>query len=320
MLESAQFLHILAAEAAHLVTVTITLPPDSKAQFERRLNDAFASDSFSDTAKAWNEERSRVVVETLEQHLMPVGVKWTREWIREEVEDYLGARCASHLRTVRWYFLPLDEMSYVSQRIDVAPYASPDMRQGDTASVLAVSWGKGDPQKDAITLVFLDDEGRLREHTKIDNLIDAEMRDEFLDLVRRRRPDVVVVGGFSMATAKLAKRVGEVLSGQPPNEGETVVGGGWGAEAPPPVVNEQAFNIPVTYVYDDVARIYQHSDRAADEFGALSPTAKYCVGLARYTQSPLNEYAALGADITAISFEEHDQHLVSPTRPGFRQS
>jgi transcription elongation factor SPT6 len=100
MLESAQFLHILAAEAEHLVTVSIFLPPDGKSQFERRLNDAFASDSFSDTARAWNEERSRVVQEVLEQHLIPAGVKWTRECIREEVEDYLAARCGGHLRAV----------------------------------------------------------------------------------------------------------------------------------------------------------------------------------------------------------------------------
>jgi transcription elongation factor SPT6 len=179
------------------------------------------------------------------------------------------------------------------------------MRPGDTASVLAVSWGKGDPQKDAITLVFLDEAGRYREHAKIDNLVDDETKSEFRDLLRRRKPDVIVVGGFSMATSKLSQRVKEILRGEPGETGGTT----WGGEARDS--NEQAFDTPVIYVLDDVARIYQHSKRAADEFSALSPTAKYCVGLARYTQSPLNEYAALGADITAISFDEDDQHLVS---------
>lgn len=105
MLESAQFLNILAAEKEHLVTVSIFLPPDAKSQFERRLNDAFASDSFSDTAKAWNEERAKVVQEVLEQYLIPVGIKWTREYIREEVEDFLAARCGASLRSVRIAFL-----------------------------------------------------------------------------------------------------------------------------------------------------------------------------------------------------------------------
>lgn len=100
MLPYGQFLHILAAEAEHLVTVSVTLPAEAKASFERRLNDAFASDSFSDTARAWNEERSRVIQETLDQHLIPVGVKWTREWIREEEEEHIASQCAHILRNV----------------------------------------------------------------------------------------------------------------------------------------------------------------------------------------------------------------------------
>jgi transcription elongation factor SPT6 len=100
LLQTPQFLHILAAEAELLITVTISLPPDAKASFENRLVDAFSSDSFSDTAKAWNEARSLVVKETLEQHLIPTGVKWTRGWLREEVEDFLASQCAEHLREV----------------------------------------------------------------------------------------------------------------------------------------------------------------------------------------------------------------------------
>jgi len=179
------------------------------------------------------------------------------------------------------------------------------MTPGDTASVLAISWGKGDPHKDAITLVFMDEKGRMREHTKIDNLVDTETRDEFIDLLKRRKPDVIVIGGFSMATAKLTQRVKEIIGG---GGGQQGAENGWGDSGAP---NEQAFDIPVIYVFDDVARIYQHSKRAAEEFSALSPIAKYCVGLARYTQSPLNEYASMGADITAIAFEEDDQHLVT---------
>ena len=37
-----------------------------------------------------------------------------------------------------------------------------------------MSWGKGDPKKDAITIVFIDEMGRMREHTKIDNLNDND--------------------------------------------------------------------------------------------------------------------------------------------------
>ncbi|KAI0636950.1 transcription elongation factor Spt6 [Trametes polyzona] len=278
MLQSAQFLNILAAESEHLVTVSITLRPEAKANFERKLNDAFASDSFSDTARAWNEERSRVVQETLEHHLIPVGIKWVREWIREESEDYLAKQCAQSLR----------------ERIDVAPYTAPGMKRGDTPSVMAMSWGKGDPHKDSIAIVFLDEAGRLREHTKIDNLVNTENQDEFLDIIKRRRPDVIAIGGFSIATTKLSRRIKELLEGAKN-----------GADR-----FDEVPNIPVIYVHDEVARIYQHSPRADEEFSALTPLGKYCIGLARYAQSPLNEYAALGSDISAITFEEEYQQLL----------
>ena len=101
-----------------------------------------------------------------------------------------------------------------------------------------------------------------------------------------------------MATMKLTHRVKEILKGiSLPNDE------GWG--------NQQSFDTPVIYVRDEVARIYQHSKRGEDEFAALPAIARYCVGLARYVQSPLNEYAALGSDIAAISLLDDDQHLVS---------
>jgi transcription elongation factor SPT6 len=160
-----------------------------------------------------------------------------------------------------------------------------------------MSWGKGDPQKDAITFVFFDEAGRLREHSKIDNLADVEYRDEFLDFLRRRKPDIIAIGGFSMATTKLSVRVKEII--YPSNEG-----------IPQDHDTSEFSRIAVTYVSDEIARIYQHSNRAAEEFTALSPIAKYCVGLARYIQSPLNEYAACGPDIATITFEDDNQHLI----------
>ncbi|KAF8964059.1 transcription elongation factor SPT6 [Flammula alnicola] len=285
MLDTAQFLHILAAESEHLITVSVFIPPEVKSTFERKLLDAFSSDNFSESAKAWNAERSRVVQEVIEQHLIPAGIKWTREYVREEVEDVLAVKCSDQLRS----------------RVDMAPYVTRELKYGElTSSVLAISWGKGDPHKDAITLVYVDEAGRMREHTKIDNLHDPDNKDEFIDFLTRRKPDVAVVGGFSIATLKLSHLVKEIFRGTSANQDEH----GWGG------ANEDAFDIPTIFVHDDAARIYQHSRRAADEFSALSPTAKYCVGLARYVQSPLNEFAALGTDISAISFDEDNQHLV----------
>ena len=114
--------------------------------------------------------------------------------------------------------------------------------------------------------------GRLCEQIKIDYLVDQDYRDVFTDLLKRHRPDVVVVGGCSMATTKLSTRIKEVLSGKPaegyPHAPE------W---RPPKTGNQQVFDIPVIYIWDEVARIYQYSKCVPEEFSALSLIAKYCV-------------------------------------------
>jgi transcription elongation factor SPT6 len=181
-----------------------------------------------------------------------------------------------------------------------------DFQPGEIPAILAVSWGKGDPQKDHITLVFLDEAGRLREHTRIDNLNDLEFQDEFRDLVRRRKPDVIAIGGFSVATTKLSSQIKETLHVTLGEEGNYVN----------PDEAQEFSRIAITYVFDEIARKYQNSNRVGDEFAAFSPITKYCIGLARYLQNPLNEYTALGSNITAITFEDEYQHLI-PTEKLF---
>ncbi|KZT42027.1 transcription elongation factor Spt6 [Sistotremastrum suecicum HHB10207 ss-3] len=282
MLDTPQFLNILAAEAEHLITVHIDLPPGPLHEFQSALMEGFTSDSFSDTVKAWNEQRALVVKEALEKYLLPIGIKWVREWLREEVEDSLAKRCALSFQ----------------QRVNMAgwkPY------YGQTfARVIAVSWGKGDPLKDAITFVYMDENGHLREHLKVDNLTDTENTDIFKDLVKRREPDVIVIGGLSINTTKLSKDIKSLLM----TEQTRLAMNGTPFDAP------GGRSVPVQYVYDEVARLYQNSARAAEEFSALSPVAKYCVGLARFTQNPLNEYAALGHDLVALTLDDEVRQLV----------
>ena len=92
MLRSIQYMNICAAEAEHLVTVSVMLPADVKHDFAQKLHKAFASDSYSDAAKAWNDERELVVQDAIER-LLPIGAKWARDYLREEVEEYLAKAC-----------------------------------------------------------------------------------------------------------------------------------------------------------------------------------------------------------------------------------
>lgn len=172
---------------------------------------------------------------------------------------------------------------------------------------MAVSWGHGDPKKDSIAVAYLDDEGRLREHAMFDNLQEQQMQKEFLNILRRRRPDLIVIGGFSVQTHRLYDQV-RVIARDPDylasiNEDDQMRDRD----------DHEPISVPVRYIFDEVARLFQHSKRAEDEFGTLPVLTRYCIGLARYAQSPLNEYAALGADMIAVTFDEEGQHLVRST-------
>lgn len=67
--------------------------------------------------------------------------------------------------------------------------------------------------------------------------------------------------------------------------------------------------LSVICVNDEVARIYQHS-KHAEEYMRPSLSARSCVELARYIHISLNKYAALGPDLTVITFDD-TQNLVS---------
>ena len=75
----------------------INLAADAKQEFKTKLTEAFASDSFSEVAKAWNEERALVIEEAIDKHQVPAGVKWLREYVREEVEETLAKVCGDTL-------------------------------------------------------------------------------------------------------------------------------------------------------------------------------------------------------------------------------
>ncbi|KAL4401577.1 Transcription elongation factor Spt6 [Malassezia pachydermatis] len=296
---ASQLLQIVNADEERLVHVTLRLPTEMANVLERRLQDQFVSDGVSALSQAWNDERHAVIEEACASFLLPLGRAWTREWLVEECRESLLRHCEQRL----------------TQRVEGGPVQSAGMisRQGDPAveiashvpRVLAVSHGTGDPRRSEICAIFLDEFGRLLDRATYDTLRapravndeetpEANPQTQFLALLRRRRPDVVVVNGFSPRSQDLKNQIQELVTRalEERIQEEQLEG----------AAIEHA-RIDVVSVYDDVARLYQHSARAATEFPELSVLARYCVGLARYAQSPVNEFAALGADVTAVQFD-----------------
>jgi transcription elongation factor SPT6 len=162
---------------------------------------------------------------------------------------------------------------------------------------VALSNGNGDPRRDSIVAIALDESGAYRHDIVLDNLRDPDPRQALFDFVVRWKANVVVVGGFTPSTHRLMGDVQTLL--REINSNPEIL-----------TRRESPDLLEAIYVHDQPARIYQNSRRAADEFPALSLLGRYCVGLARYAQSPLHEYAALGDDMTAILYDPA-QKLVS---------
>jgi transcription elongation factor SPT6 len=178
--------------------------------------------------------------------------------------------------------------------------------------------------------VFIDESGRVRETVKLDNLEikhasafdqqneqgeSSKPADDFKEFVQRRKPAVIVVGGLSYSTHRLTKNVKALittLAEETIKQDEEEAGGRRPEQSEQE--REQSLKdatIPVIYVSDNVARIYQHSLRAQQEFPTQPTTGRYCIGLGRFAQSPIHEFCALAADISAITFNEDSQNLVS---------
>lgn len=275
-------LKMLKAEEEGLLEVKVTLHHER--EFRRQLLSEFTSDNYSEVADAWNDERLKVL-DLAFTKLERVMIKSVKENMRAECESSVLKACR-------------DEYS---RKLDQAPYKPNGMVLGTVPRVLALTNGNGDPSRDAVYWTWVEEDGRVIEHGKFNNLVrDEANREAFARLVGRRKPDVLGVGGFSVETTKLVKCIKDLV------EEKDLRGGDFDD---PETDEPRSEPLGIVMVNDEVARLYKDSTRAAAEHPAFSPLTRYCVSLAKYLQNPLKEYAALGNDIISLSFHS-SQHLV----------
>ncbi|KAG9251999.1 transcription elongation factor SPT6 [Emericellopsis atlantica] len=269
------FLKMMKAEEEGFVDIKVEMP--RRYDFRRQLYQEFESENFSDRAEQWRDERKRVL-DLAYPKLERITARSVKEVVRSFCQDEL-------LRIVREEY---------SKRLDQAPYKPKGMILGTAPRVLALTNGMGDPGRDPIFWAWVDDDGRVLEHGKFVNLArDEAQRDEFVDLVERRRPDVVACCGWSANSHKMVRDLDALVREKNllGTEFEDPDTGEWRSEP-----------LEVMVVNDEVARLYKDSKRGHAEHPSLNPFTRYCVGLARYMQNPMKEYAALGKDVSSLLF------------------
>ncbi|KAL6859661.1 transcription elongation factor Spt6 [Trichoderma novae-zelandiae] len=269
------FLKMMRAEEEGLVEIKLEMP--SRYDFRRQLYQEFESENFSDRAEQWREERKKVL-NLAYPKLEKVVAKNIKEVIRTFCQDEVLKMCRQEFY----------------RKLDQAPYKPKGMILGTTPRVLVLSNGGGDPTRDPVCWAWVEEEGRVLEQGKFGNLgRDEAQRESFVELVRRRRPDVIGVSGWSADTHKLVRDLEGLVSEK----------GLMGAEFEDPETNDYRTELlEVVVVEDEVARLYKDSPRAIAEHPSLNPVTRYCIALARYLQNPMKEYAALGKDVSSLSF------------------
>jgi transcription elongation factor SPT6 len=269
------FLKMMRAEEEGLVEIKLVMP--RQYDFKRQLYQEFESENFSDRAEQWRDERKRVL-DLAYPKLEKIIAKNVKETIRTFCQDEVLKMCREEY----------------AKRLDQAPYKPKGLVLGTCPRVLVLSNGMGDPARDPVCWTWVEEDGRVLEQGKFGNLArDEAQRDEFVDIVQRRRPDVIGISGWTAETHKLVNDVEALVRDR----------NLMGPEFEDPDTSDYRTEpLEVVVVNDEVARLYKDSPRAIAEHPSLNPVTRYCIALARYMQDPMKEYAALGKDVSSLSF------------------
>ncbi|KAL8727491.1 MAG: hypothetical protein Q9166_006015 [cf. Caloplaca sp. 2 TL-2023] len=283
------FLRMIRAEEEGLIEIKIRM--QNVDSFRKRLYTEIESDNYSEIADAWNRER-REALDMALLKLDKIMARLVKENLKTEFEDQIALRCREEF----------------GRRLDQAPYKPRGMVLGTVPRVLAISNGANALGRDAICWAWVEEDGRVLENGKFTDLFlgdpergqdDSADAKAFAKLVGRRKPDVIGISGFSADSRKLYKLLDDLI------ERKDLRGPTYEDDDG----NDRSDRIDLVIVNDEVARLYQTSQRARVEHPGFAPLTHYCVGLAKYLQSPIKEYAALSKDVISISLDPAQSYV-----------
>lgn len=282
------FLRMLEAESKGLIVVNVNTN-DSDHWFQSIFN-CLKSDGTSEIAELWNKEREFALNLAFKRLTSMVALN-TKEDLRRECERLIAAELRARFLT----------------KVDQAPFTPYGYDKGTKPNVLALSFGKGDFDS-AVVGAFVRDTGKVSDFFKSDSnpSRDRESEENFAGQLkvfiernlRNNKPDVIVVSGINTNSKRLFEIVKNFVSNHKIYANIDDLPEGTAPQL-----------IPVIWGQDETARLYQNSERALIELSDKPTLVKYCVGLARYVQSPLLEYVSLGDDILSLIFYEHQKYI-----------
>lgn len=276
------FLKMLKAEEEGLIDITVRLP--NLESFKKQLYKHIETDNYSTAADAWNQERREAVSAALDK-IMKLMARSVKENLKDSCERSIANECREDFYA----------------KLDQAPWKPLGHKKGTIPRVLVLTNGGGTIGRDPVYWAYVNDEGRVPESNIFKDIgpgdaergiPDGKDVDALVEVIRRRDPEVIAVSGWVPETRKLLANMVTLIKNHDLR----------GATYTDDDDNDRSDLLDVILVNDEVARRSKTSERMRNEYSGRSEMTLYCVGLARYLQSPLQEYAALGRDLVSINF------------------
>lgn len=283
-------LRMLEAESLGLIVIKVQTK-DYESWYQSIFN-CLKSDGSSEISEQWNKERELALNMAFKRLTSMVALN-TKEALRRECERLITS----------------DVRRGFNAKVNQAAFTPIGYDKGTKPNVFALSIGKGDFDN-AVVGIFIKENGKVSDSFKSESnpIRDRESEESFMGQLteffdkkfRSYRPDVIVVSGLNAT----AKKLFDVLTNFVSRNKITI-----NTDELRDAASFADVLVPVIWGQDETARLFQNSERATVELSDKPPLVKYCVGLARYVQSPLLEYVSLGDDVLSLSFYEHQKLL-----------
>ena len=91
-----------------MTLVSNILTAEARYRIASQAMDVFQEHGFAETSQSWHDEPQLIVEEALETFFIPMGMKWPREYVRDEGEEKLSKQLCSASMNVSiddaWYW------------------------------------------------------------------------------------------------------------------------------------------------------------------------------------------------------------------------
>ncbi|KAJ8312685.1 hypothetical protein KUTeg_010058 [Tegillarca granosa] len=275
------FLKLHMAEEEGLITMGITIDEESEniPTYFEEVRQLYHRDEFSHLVNQWNLQRSQAVERALVKILYPQMEKEVRAKLLQEAKDGIIKACCRKL--YNWLKVaPYQADQQVEHDYDYdekeglrvlgIAYSTDRLRDSDVAGFGALIDGEGQV-RDFLRLVYLTKRRNVwRQADREGKEKDLERLKEFIST---KKPHVVAVSAESRDALMIVDDIKSVIE---------------------ELCQEQQMTpIHVELVDNELAMVYENSNKAQAEFREYPVVLRHAVSIARRLQDPLIEFAQL---------------------------